>query len=232
VFDLQAHLWKCKSYRELNSVLILLYAVVLRFIPILLTLPVLQTGSLIYSHHGPGSTENTCHVSECVSIDPLPSTRHGSDHTENTSSVVSYNHSARNTAENSLYIVVWRHWVRENVFRLRCISTFRARTMENTAPELLATCVFRELPSNGSLRHIMLFLLRGFLSITPILVKCPWLFIQDMSFQLIWRVSLPTAPEDVPRIGNERGTYGARQLVMVKHLALFRLLRRSIPCRR
>jgi hypothetical protein len=35
----------------------------------------------------------------------------------------------------------------------RCQATAAARTIENTAPVLLAACVLRVLPSNGSMRH-------------------------------------------------------------------------------
>jgi hypothetical protein len=74
----------------------------------------------------------------------------GADHRENIFSVVLYNHLARNTAENNLSIVVWRHRVREYVFSVRYIATVRAQTTENS---VMYCWPLRALPGNGSMRH-------------------------------------------------------------------------------
>jgi hypothetical protein len=137
-----------------NLILILLYFVVRHCIPILLTLSILKTGSLVESRHGQRSTENTCYVSDCVSMGPLPSTGHGADHIENTSSVVPYNHSARTKAGNTCSLLLCDVTAYARMcFSVRCIATVCALTTENTAPVLLAACVLRALPSSGSIRH-------------------------------------------------------------------------------
>jgi hypothetical protein len=92
-------------------------------------------------------------MSQCVSLGPLPSTGHGADNTENTSSVFLYNHLEWTTAESTASLLLWSHRVRENVFSMRCIATVHAWTTENTVPVLFAACVLRALPSNGSMHH-------------------------------------------------------------------------------
>jgi hypothetical protein len=74
-------------------------------------------------------TENTCHVSECVFIGQLPSTGHGVDHTENTSSIVRMR-------------VYWR-----DVQHLAWCGPHRKY------PFYCCVCVFRALLTNGSTYH-------------------------------------------------------------------------------
>jgi hypothetical protein len=56
--------------------------------------------------------------------------------------------------KHSLAILVWRQ-PRTRMFSVRCTGSVRARTTENTAPVLLAACVLRTLPGNGSMYHSM-----------------------------------------------------------------------------
>ena len=67
----------------------------------------LETVFLIDSRHGPHSTESTCPVSECMSVGPLPSAGHGTDHIENTSSVFLYNSLEGTTAENKTCLLLY-----------------------------------------------------------------------------------------------------------------------------
>jgi hypothetical protein len=72
---------------------------------------------------------------------------------------VSYNHSARTTAENTASARNYKNTCLHHFYcmtyhaRVNCtrsIATVRARTTKNTALVLLAACVFQTLPSNGS----------------------------------------------------------------------------------
>jgi hypothetical protein len=83
------------------------------------------------AHHWTWRGSHSKHHS-CYPLQPL-----GTDHSK----------------KHRLSFIVWRHRLRENVFSVRCITTVRARTTEKTSPVLLAACVLRALPSNGSVRH-------------------------------------------------------------------------------
>jgi hypothetical protein len=63
----------------------------------------------------------------------------------------------------------------------RCLSTDAARTIENTAPRLPAACVLRVLPSNGCMRHNILWTYKL------------WSFVAD-SFLLFHFISFPLCP--------------------------------------
>jgi hypothetical protein len=65
----------------------------------------------------------------------------GADHTKNTFYVVLYNYSPRTTAENTASLLLCDVTSYVIVFSVRWIATVRARTTENTAPVLLASCV-------------------------------------------------------------------------------------------
>jgi hypothetical protein len=64
---------------------------------------------------GSNLTENTCHVSECVFIGPLPSIGYGADHIESTSSVVRMRDGAdyiENTSSNTFCIAACAYFGR------------------------------------------------------------------------------------------------------------------------